>query len=375
MTELDADRIVTVRSPDGANELSFHLETRGELEGYASFEPNGLTYAVVRDGNRAIRNSRLGLTFAGDPPLTHHFAVESVETSTHEENWTPVLGERSRIRDAYESVRMTVRETIPPHRSLTLVGRAYDEGIAIRYVLQDDDGAGPVTLSGETTEFTLPSGCMGYHHVGESPYDRRPIGTVGEGTGGSERPLTVVFPDGGYGAITEAANESHGRMRLRGDDADRLTTIIDGERHVSLPYETPWRVVMLGDEPGDLLAHNDIIRNLAPPCRLENTDWIQPGKVIREVTLTTEGGKRCVDFAAEHGLQYVLFDGGWYGHPYDAGTNADAASPWPWKVGTDDVVTDRLDLDAVIEYGASRGIGIWLYLDKRVLERRLECSQ
>lgn len=34
---------------------------------------------------------------------------------------------------------------------------------------------------------------------------------------------------------------------------------------------------------------------------------------MREVTLTTEGGKALVDFAVKRRLQYIHFDAGWYG--------------------------------------------------------------
>ena len=64
---------------------------------------------------------------------------------------------------------------------------------------------------------------------------------------------------------------------------------------------------MIGRSPGELLEHNFLLLNLNDPCAIADTSWIKPGKVIREVTLTTQGGKACVDFAASHGLQYVEY--------------------------------------------------------------------
>ena len=372
MTDVIEHTHATVRSPNGVVELALHEITRGALAGYAPYEPNSLAFTVHYEGMPAITPSRLGLTFDGNPPLAHHFEVTTSECDSHDDTWTPVYGERETIKDAYEAVQLTLQETVPPERTLVVEGRAYDAGVAMRYVIPENGNPGPVVVSDELTEFSLPSGCEGYHHVAESPYERRSIEAIGADTGGSERPLTVAYPDGRFAAITEAANETHGRMQLVGTDEDRLLVSVDGQRHTALPYATPWRVVIVGDQPGMLLERNDLVRNLAPPCRLSKTDWIEPGKVIREVTLTTAGGKRCVDFAAANGIEYVLFDGGWYGHPYDAATNADGATPWPWKVGDDAVDPNRLDLPAVIEYATDRDIGIWLYLDKRILERRLE---
>jgi len=46
-----------------------------------------------------------------------------------------------------------------------------------------------------------------------------------------------------------------------------------------------------------LLENNHLILNLNEPCRIANTNWIKPGKVIREVTLSTDGGKAWADEA------------------------------------------------------------------------------
>ena len=55
---------------------------------------------------------------------------------------------------------------------------------------------------------------------------------------------------------------------------------------------------MVAESPGKLLEQNYFVLNLNDPCALPDTSWIKPGKVIREVTLTTAGGKACVDFCA-----------------------------------------------------------------------------
>jgi alpha-glucosidase len=114
------------------------------------------------------------------------------------------------------------------------------------------------------------------------------------------------------------------------------------------------------------LENNDIILNLNVPCAIEDTSWIKPGKVIREVTLTTVGGKACVDFAASHGLQYVEFDAGWYGHEYDEASDATTVTVDPKRS------PGPLDLHEVIRYAEQRGIGILLYVNRRALEKQLD---
>jgi alpha-glucosidase len=128
----------------------------------------------------------------------------------------------------------------------------------------------------------------------------------------------------------------------------------------------PWRVIMLADSPGQLLERNDILLNLNDACAIEDTPWIKPGKVIREVTLSTAGGKACVDFAVKHNLQYVEFDAGWYGPENDDASDARGVHLDPKRS------KGPLDLQEVIQYAGERGIGIILYVNHKALERQLD---
>jgi alpha-glucosidase len=145
-----------------------------------------------------------------------------------------------------------------------------------------------------------------------------------------------------------------------------LVSELDGPVVGPLPLTTPWRVILLGDSPGQLLENNFLLLNLNDPCALQDTSWIRPGKVIREVTLTTTGGKACVDFAVHHGLQYVEFDAGWYGHEYDDAADATTITVDPKRS------PGPLDLHEVIRYAESRDIGILVYVNRRALEKQLD---
>ena len=123
---------------------------------------------------------------------------------------------------------------------------------------------------------------------------------------------------------------------------------------------------MLGQSPAEILENNDFILNLNAPCQMENVSWIKPGKVIREVTLTTAGGKACVDFARKYDIQYVEFDAGWYGNEYDDASDATTVTVDPRRS------PGPLDLQEVIDYAHARDIGILLYVNRRALEKQLD---
>ena len=117
---------------------------------------------------------------------------------------------------------------------------------------------------------------------------------------------------------------------------------------------------MAADNAGQLLQRNYLLLNLNEPCAIADTSWIKPGKVIREVTLSTEGGKACVDFCVKHGLQFIEYDAGWYGDQNDEKSDARTVS------------RPDLDLQEVIRYGKEHGIGVIVYVNRRHLERQLD---
>src|SRR5690606_14855660 len=126
---------------------------------------------------------------------------------------------------------------------------------------------------------------------------------IGEIEQPAERPL-VIEAGTHFLALGAAKLIDFSRMKLlKGKRENSLVASLHDASAVELPYTTPWRTIMIGRSPGELLENNFFYENLNDPGAIEDVSWIKPGKVIREVTLTTQGGLACVDFAAENGLQ------------------------------------------------------------------------
>ncbi len=358
-----AEGQVEVVSPDG--HVSLLLEVK-EFEGVAGRPLYGVKYR----SKTVIRPSRLGLQLQSGS-LAYGFSIVSVERSKVDTSWKPVYGERNTIRDNYQQAVVQLRQQAPPQLTLQLVLRAYDEGVAFCYVLPKQPGLAEASILNEKTEFRLPGdGTAWATYTAQGPYAAVPVSQV---KSGCERPLVVRLADDLYAALAEARLVDYARMKfgplphtLPLSQKERGGTFgiaaeLTGPVTASLPLRTPWRVVMAAESPGRLLEHNDIILNLNDPCALASTAWIKPGKVIREVTLSTLGSKACVDFAVRHHLQYVELDSGWYG-PEAAGDPRKVAV----KAGRPQ---GDLDLPEVIRYAKDRGIGIILYVNQKPLER------
>jgi alpha-glucosidase len=159
-------------------------------------------------------------------------------------------------------------------------------------------------------------------------------------------------------AVGEARLVEYARMKFAplSGKANSLVSSLSSSVTAAVPLTTPWRFIEVADSPGHLLENNFLVLNLNDPCALADTSWIKPGKVLREISLTTTGGMACVDFAVKHQLQYIEFDAGWYGPETTTLTatnvNVDPSrSPGP------------LDLQSVINYAASNNIGVILYVN------------
>lgn len=352
-----AEPIHVLQSPNGKLEISFAMK---DLDGQSGCP----TYQVTWGGRRILETSRLGLELA-EGPLRSGFCLVEKKEDRHDGTWQTVCGERSTVRDHYRELICVLRESAAPHRTMHVVFRAYNEGAALCYEFPRQEPLEQLHIVREKTEFRFPTDHTAWAvYSAQGKYEEATLSKIRPGC---ERPLTLRADDDLYLAIGEARLVDYARMKFAPQSPGSTTLVseLGGEVRSPLPLRTPWRFLMVGESPGELLENNDLVLNLNDPCALDDTSWIRPGKVIREVTLTTAGGKACVDFAAEHGLQFVEFDAGWYGHEYSDESDATTVNVDPKRS------PGPLDLHEVIRYADARGIGIILYVNRRALERQL----
>ncbi len=355
---LPAAERLQLASPDGKVSVTFAIT---KFEGQSGCPVYSVSYA----GKTIVSESRLGLELE-PAPLRAGLEMVGHSTQQHDETWKPVYGERNTVRDHYRQLIVDLKESVAPHRTLQLTFRAYNEGAAFNYTLPQQAGQERVHIRKELTEFRFPDDHAAWAvYSAQGKYAKVQLSQIKRGC---ERPLTIQVDDHCFAALAEARLVDYARMKFAplAGQTQCLVSELSGPVEAALPLTTPWRVVMVADSPGQLLENNDLILNLNDPCAIADPAWIKPGKVIREVTLTTAGGKSCVDFAAQHHLQYVEYDAGWYGPENANDSDATTVTVDPHRS------RGPLDLPAVIRYAADRGIGIILYVNHRALERQLD---
>jgi len=371
----------TVQSPDGNVEVSFQLGKGMILYLQADNCP---LYSIRYKGYEVIEPSQLGLRFAGAPELSCNFEIVDVAKCDHAAEWKPVWGERDVIPDNYAEMTVTLKETIMPHRLLQVTFRACNEGAALRYTVPEQEGFDKFSITEDLTYFTFEPGTRGVaSYAIEGEYSFVPVEEI---AAGCDWPLTVQYPNGMVTCITQANVYDFARLQFAPDTAysghpdrfpemkdghPRLISMRNGDSFGEAPFTTPWHAFIVGDRPADLVERNYLVPNLCPPCAIEDTSWIVPGTAMRS-DLSTPAGLETIDFAAEMGMKYVLFCWGWYGvADFDA---SDARIPNPCHPSWGDPIPDHpgFDLPKIIEHGKSKGIGIWLYVNRQALERQLD---
>jgi hypothetical protein len=346
-------------SPDGKVKVVFSL-LRGTPH-----------YRIDYDGEPIIVASSLGFTFRKAEPLVGGFRIAGSQTSTLDETWRPVWGQRNQIRNHYNELRVGLVEVGAAARELAVVFRAYDDGVGFRYEIPEQPGIGDFEIMAERTRFAfagdhsawwIPADLDTYEHL----YRNTPLSHVkAVGT-----PVTMETRDGLYISIHEAALRDYPEMTLsavwRRDLVleSNLAPWPDGVRvKGSTPLKTPWRTVQIATSPGRLIESN-LILNLNEPCMIEDTSWIKPMKYVGiwwgmhigkyswhigpAHGATTENAKRYIDFASKHGIPAVLIEGwntGWDRWGQQGAYSFTQSYP-------------DFDLEEVTEYGREKGVVI-----------------
>lgn len=344
-----------------------------------------LSYQVDYKGQPVILTSRIGFE-----PYMDGFQIES-ETPTWQSTrgtWTNPFGERSTVLDHYEGDAIRLKSKGVPIR---LECRVYNEGFAFRFVIPKvEQGNVEWEIPSERTEFAFADDyvcwpvytAQGYYVPKKiSAFTLRAIAELSDCVqpaaggpkpvnktamvSGAERPLVVELPHCVV-ALGEAGLIDFPRMKFEVSKPNTFRAKLDSPAKISLPYKMPWRVVRIADNPCRLLEGNDIMLNLNEPCKLKDTTWIKPGKTLRCTVFTTEMAKSSVAFCTRMGLQYVLFDAGWYGNEGDNASDARVVNVEPSRR------KGPFDLPEIIRYAKEHGIGVILYVNRRELERRLD---
>jgi alpha-glucosidase len=332
-----------------------------------------ITYSVFFQGKPVLLGSEIGFEFKQAPPLG--MDMELIKSSVKEinETWTPVLKRKASILNRCRELTLALSEKKFPHRKMNLIFRVYDDGVAFKTEFAGVDNNHEYVISDERTtfNFTADHVCWAADHKTyassqENEYFIRNISDITESMF-IGLPMTVQVSNNCYAAITEAQIDDYAGMTLkpghtktgfslRSQLAPLPQEPLSGDKvKFRLPHATPWRVVMLGATPGQLIE-SELIANLNDPCAIADPSWIKPGISAwdhwwsGEVKMDNETIKKYIDLAAEMGWPYQIIDWQWYGK-FNA-PEADITK-----------VAPQLNLPEILAYAKSKNVRcvLWMY--------------
>ena len=351
-----------ITSPDGNLLLNVGVDNAGTP-----------FYNLSYKGKPVITDSKLGLA-AKEANFTDKFKIVSTDTASFNETWHPVWGEYQDIVNHYNELSVNLEST--DGLLMTICFRVFNDGMGFRYQFPLQDKANYLAVMDEITEFNFPADHTLFAIPGDYDTDeflwtearlsempkalKAKAGHHSESQWAPELANTIQTPmlaktdDGLYINIHEAALVGFPAIQLDlNPETYGMKTHLTPDKlgvrgYIQLPFNTPWRTIIVSDDAREILA-SQLILNLNEPSKIEDTSWIKPMKFIgvwwemftgKQKTwaysddyrakpgitdytkltpngrhpANTENVKKYIDFAAAHNIDGVLVEGwneGW----------------------------------------------------------------
>ena len=214
------------------------------------------------------------------------------DKSTINETYRLPSGKKSTYVNHCNELALTFRNSGDVLMVLSV--RAYDDGMAYRYAFPTTKKLPAATYTQITKEysaFKIPMGSKGWNqpweYCGESLYRKGEVGKDFMDDVGF--PALFQTPKNDWVLLTEAAvYGNYCACRLEGKPGGVFKVCLYKENNGAgkarelpvsnnLPFETPWRVAIVGKTLAPIVETN-IVENLNPPSEFSDWSWIKPGR-------------------------------------------------------------------------------------------------
>ena len=384
-TAIGAVKQQILTSPDG--KLKIEINTG-----------DGLVYSLSHEGVQLLAPSEISMTFDNNSIVygKNGKVRKSTRRSVDEIVAAPIYRKAS-LRDRFNEITLV-------YKHCRVIFRAYNEGMAYRFVSQSDT---PFKVISEQADFVFPEDYKAYipYVTKKNSWDEQFFNSFENHYTHSKisswetdrlafLPLLVECAQGKKICITEANLTDYPGMYLHNGDAsaklsavfarypkqleqggyNNLQMVVKDREDFIAKYDKgetafPWRVVAVSSNDAEL-TDNDMVYLLADEVE-ENADfsWVKPGKVAWDwwndwnisgvdfkSGVNNDTYKYYIDFAAANGIEYVILDEGWA-----VNLKADLFQ-----------VVPAIDLEELTAYADERGVGLILWAGYQAFDRDME---
>lgn len=331
-----------------------------------------LSYSVKFKDRIIVNSSQLGFELKNETNLDGNFTLIKQNTEAINETWKPIVkSKHAQVLNNCNELQITLKEKSGLMRQMELFVRAYNDGVAFRYKLYRSDRPGNRKITKELTTFNIPNDPKawiveygGYSTSNEGEFKEHNLSYLTDKSIAG-MPLLMDYGNNCWVAITEAKIDNYAAFYIgTNGKTNQLTTKLvpipgEPEEGVKVRFDddvyTPWRVLMIGENPG-VLIESEIIQNLNDPCAIKDPSWIKPGISAwdhwwsGEVKMEMPVIKQYIDLASEMGWPYMLVDWQWYGS-----FNSPEADITKWA--------PQINMPEIIAYAKLKNVKIilWIY--------------
>ncbi len=356
---------------------------------------NRLSYSVYVDDKKILDDGLIDMKLTNGHKLSGDLKISGTKTRmVNETILAQIPYSRRNIPDLFNELRLQFK------KQFVLIFRVYNDGVSYRIETSFKDS---IIVSNETAGFHFKKGAHAYapviqkregldifHTSFEERYPYRELDSLSDADF-MFSPVLVKSSDGIFVGITESDLDDYPGMFLQGTGTAELKgafaaypleeKLADGEypeRVVSKRADYlaktkgtrsfPWRVMLIARQDKELPA-NDLIYRLASPSTIKETGWIHPGKCTDEWIIdinlfnvpfhsgiNTESYKYYIDFAKRFGFNRIMMDAGW----------SDTKDLFK--------INPNLNMDTLVAYAKTRGIGISMWTLSMTLDRQLDSA-
>ncbi len=307
-----SDKNLVCTSPDGAIKLL--VETKN-LAGKACF-------SIVFNHDTIVKATSLGIIVDDDQySFASGLSLQNTEKKVIDEVYEMKTGKQlKRINHCNE---LLLRLKNPSENMVNLVFRVYDDGVAYRYELNNNQKIG---IKKEYSEFHF-NGISKIWASNYSKFDEQPFQkwrSVPEIVNTNLSFPVLVNTSSNYWVLVSEANVSNYPLSVGKFDGNHLyytfPSAIEGINTVEQNYISPWRLMILGKDL-NTIVESCLIDHLAPPTKIKDLSWVVPGITSfpwwgdNLANSNPESIKKYIDLSAAMNWRYVEFDIALIGSP------------------------------------------------------------
>lgn len=358
---------------------------------------DNVEFSLTHDGTEVLAPSAISMTLQNGEVLGAKPKVSKVTKGSVDKVIPSPFYKKAEVSDIYNEMTISFRG------DYSIVFRLYNDGLAYRFITRKKgeivvaDEAATYNFSTDHKTFsayvnsTKPTFEEQFSNSFEQPYVNEAITKLND-----KRlmilPYLVDLGNGKKLCITEADLEDypgmflnnatdkpslksvhapypkvkqqggHNRLQMLVKEREDFIAKTKGNRSF------PWRVFVVSENDKQLVDC-DMVYRLASPSRVSDVSWIKPGKVAWDwwndwniygvdfrAGINNDTYKYYIDFASEHGIEYVILDEGWA-----VNLEADLLKVIP-----------EIDLPTIVSYAKSKNVDIILWAGFYAFDRDME---